>query len=68
VSDLEKPITSRWYKVRLHWLSGNTEDITGRSCEEFDSAIVAEVMTRHGYGGGAARALDWWEIIERRDI
>lgn len=37
----------------LYWLTGDREIVAGRD--------IAEAMTLAGYGGGAARALDFWE-------
>lgn len=43
---------------RFHWLpegSGKTDEGYGRD--------VADAFSRLGYGGGAIRALDWWEVV-----
>lgn len=37
----------------LHWLSGEVETIRGYG--------IADAVRRAGYGGGAFRALDYWE-------
>jgi hypothetical protein len=39
-------------KFTLFWRTGAREVVQGRT--------VAEAMTLAGYGGGAARALDFW--------
>jgi hypothetical protein len=36
----------------LYWRTGKRETVIG--------ADIADAMTRAGYGGGAARALDFW--------
>ena len=38
---------------KLHWLHGDTEIIKGNT--------IAEAFMLAGYGGGAIRALDWYE-------
>lgn len=38
---------------KLHWLHGDTEVIKGNT--------IAEAFMLAGYGGGAIRALDWYE-------
>ncbi len=43
-------------KFRLHWLTGKKEIVRGPSIEE--ACMLA------GYGGGAIRALDWYEEID----
>ena len=39
----------------LHWRTGQKENISGED--------IVDAMTHAGYGGGAARALDYWEEI-----
>ena len=46
---------------RLHWLHGSTEDVTTH--EGTDNEAVADAFRKDGYGGGAVRALDYWEEI-----
>lgn len=43
-------------KFKLHWLTGDIEIIEGTD--------IADAFTHAGYGGGAARALDWHEEIK----
>jgi hypothetical protein len=38
---------------KLHWLHGDTEFVKGNT--------IAEAFMLAGYGGGAIRALDWYE-------
>lgn len=47
-------------KFRLHWLTGDIEIIEGTD--------IADAFTHAGYGGGAARALDWYEEIKEQPI
>ena len=47
---------------RLHWLGGSTEDVT-TTHEGTDNEVVADAFRKAGYGGGAIRALDYWEEI-----
>ena len=42
-------------KFRLHWLTGCKEIVEGND--------IASAMTHAGYGGGAIKALDWYEEI-----
>ena len=42
-------------KFRFHWLDGRIE--------EGDGNDVTDAFRSLGYGGGAMRALDWWEEI-----
>jgi len=42
-------------KFKIHWLTGSTEIIEG-----YD---IADAFRRAGYGGGANRAVDWYEEI-----
>lgn len=54
-------------KFTLYWRTGDREIVSGRT--------ISEAMTLAGYGGGAARALDfyapgdcdkyWWEAAAR---
>lgn len=37
----------------LHWLDGVDEEVQGNS--------ISDAFTRAGYGGGAIRALDYYE-------
>lgn len=37
----------------LHWLDGTTEEVQGTS--------ISDAFMRAGYGGGAIRALDYFE-------
>lgn len=37
----------------LHWLDGSTEEVTGTD--------IANAFARAGYGGGATKALGYWE-------
>ena len=39
----------------LHWLSGETEEVTGYS--------ISDAFTRAGYGAGALGALDYYEEV-----
>jgi hypothetical protein len=38
---------------RLYWLSGDTDTVTG--------STIADAMNSAGYGGGAVRALDFYQ-------
>lgn len=42
-------------RFRLHWRGGKTEEVIGPE--------IASAMNNAGYGGGAVRALDWYEEI-----
>jgi hypothetical protein len=42
-------------KFRFHWLTGEVEEAEG-----YD---IADAFRRAGYGGGALRALDYWEEV-----
>jgi len=41
---------------RIHWIDGKTEEMVGHS--------ISEAFMLAGYGGGAIRAIDWWEEIK----
>jgi hypothetical protein len=43
-------------KFKLHWLGGDTEIVEGNT--------IADAFARAGYGGGAIRALDWFEPLK----
>jgi hypothetical protein len=43
-------------QFRLYWLTGQVEVIEGND--------IADAFRRAGYGGGATRALDYWEEIK----
>jgi hypothetical protein len=43
-------------KFRFHWLDGKTSEGEGDT--------PADALRRLGYGGGAVRALDWWEEVK----
>jgi hypothetical protein len=43
-------------KFLLHWLDGKTEEASGVS--------IADAFRRAGYGGGAIRALDYYEEVK----
>ena len=43
-------------KFRLHWLDEKIEDIEG--------VDIKDAFMRAGYGGGALRALDYWEELK----
>lgn len=51
--------TQTQYKIVLHWLDGKTETLTGWGDSERGAA--ADAMNTAGYGGGAVRALDYFE-------
>lgn len=38
----------------LYWLSGRTEEVTGKT--------IAEAFTNAGYGAGSLAALDYYEV------
>ena len=40
----------------LHWLTGKDETITGMN--------IQDAFLRAGIGGGAMRALDYWEEVK----
>jgi hypothetical protein len=42
-------------RFKFYWLDGKTN--------EGESTDAADALTRLGYGGGAVRALDYWEEI-----
>lgn len=42
---------------KLHWLTGRTEEISGET--------ISEAMMLAGYGGGAVRALDYYEEVKQ---
>lgn len=44
-------------KFILHWLDGSTQEINGTS--------ISDAFMRAGYGGGAIRALDWYEEVKK---
>ena len=46
-------------RFRLYWLDGKTEIVEGDG--------PADAMNRAGYGGGAVRALDYYEEINEED-
>jgi len=54
--------TVEQYKFRLHWLDGKTEEVTGWG--ETERKAVADAFRCAGYGGGAIRALDYYEVID----
>jgi hypothetical protein len=43
-------------RFKLHWIGGDTEIVDGTD--------IADAFRRAGYGGGAIRALDWYEELE----
>jgi hypothetical protein len=43
----------------LHWLDGKTEEAKGSGKTQLEAVLNA--FSRCGYGGGALRALDYWE-------
>jgi hypothetical protein len=45
-------------KFRFHWLTGEVEEAEG-----YDAA---DAFRRAGYGGGALRALDFWEEVKEK--
>lgn len=45
-------------RFRFHWRDDKME--------EGDGHTVSDAFTRLGYGGGALRALDYWEDVQRR--
>ncbi len=51
--------TVTWRRFILHWLHGKPETIEG-----YD---IADAVSRAGYGGGAMRALDYWEEVEGKE-
>jgi len=51
--------TPPYKRFRLHWLSGDTEVTEGHN--------IAHAFSRAGYGGGAIRALDWYEEIKEEE-
>ena len=40
----------------LHWLGGKKEEVKGLD--------IADAFRKAGYGGGAIRALDWYEEVQ----
>jgi hypothetical protein len=40
----------------LHWLNGKKEEVKGLD--------IADAFRKAGYGGGAIRALDWYEEVQ----
>ncbi len=49
-------------KVKLHWLTGEVEELEGIGNTERE--IAANAMNYAGYGHGALQALDYWEVID----
>jgi len=47
-------------KFRIHWIGGDTEEISGES--------VATAFTAAGYGNGALKAMDWIETVSENDF
>lgn len=47
-------------KFILHWLDGKVEEVEGNS--------ISDAFTRAGYGAGAIRALDWYDIVAKKEI
>ena len=43
-------------KFKLHWPDGKVEVVEGHD--------IADAFTRAGYGAGAIRALDYYEMVE----
>jgi hypothetical protein len=43
----------------LHWLGGKEETVEGEGADQHTA--LADAFRRAGYGGGAIRALDYWE-------
>lgn len=43
------------HKFILYWLDGNTEIVEGTD--------IADAFTRAGYGHGAIRALDYYQVV-----
>lgn len=43
-------------KFMLHWLTGKDEEVEGED--------IADACRNAGLGGGAIRALDWYEPID----
>lgn len=42
-------------KFRLHWIGGKTEEVEG--------ADIADACRGAGIGGGALKALDYYELV-----
>ena len=40
----------------LHWLGGSNETVKGYT--------ISDAFMKAGYGGGAIRALDWYEEVK----
>lgn len=43
-------------KYRFHWID--------KKVQEFEGDNPADALNKAGYGQGALRALDYWEIID----
>lgn len=43
-------------QFRVHWLDKTTSIVEGTD--------ISNALTLAGYGGGASRAIDWWEELE----
>lgn len=41
----------------LHWLDGTSKTVKGE--------CIADAFRRHGYGGGAVAALDYYEEVKK---
>ena len=51
--------TQSLYEVTLHWGDGKVEVLKGWGSNRMEAA--ADAMNSAGYGGGALRALDYWD-------
>ncbi len=51
--------TQELYDVTLHWLDGKVDKLKGWG--DSRESAAADAVNSAGYGGGALRALDYWE-------
>jgi hypothetical protein len=55
-------VTLKKSRVRFHWHDGATQDGEGLGNDQFE--IAADAANKLGYGSGAIKALDYFELIE----
>ena len=57
---METEMTEQERLYRFHWLSGTVQEGRGRN--------PADALNRLGYGGGAVRALDYYESVQLPEV
>lgn len=55
-------VTLKRAKVRFHWKGGHVDEGFGVGNDQYE--IAADAANKLGYGGGAMRALDYWDIVD----